>query len=231
MKNSRFDPKRDPHTPHPSHRERAEQAASARKLQLDLRSRQLAEQAAKSEAERAAVASRPTRSAAAYRAALAAIPFSRSGEPVRLSISDPYQRLVEIAVQCIDGRAREPVLCWPEFEVCPAAIAAFLTLADSAAAPAIKHDTLDARGPPLGLRALIFPYANSTHRPLRKIYVDKESLGRLHTQHQVRGMRQGEDPALADYHKAVARSKTLTGRTLDGHVYDEFQHPCLDELL
>lgn len=231
MKNGRFDPKRDPHVPHPSHRERAEQAALARKQQLEVRSRQLAEQAAKSEAERAAIAARPVRSSAAYRTALADIPFSRAGEKVRLSISEPYQRLVEIAVRCIEEKAREPVLCWPEFEASPAAIVAFMTLADNAATPLIKHDALDARGPPLGMRALIYPYATSVHRPLRRIYVDKEAVGRLHTQHQVRTMRHGEDPALADYHKAVARAKTLTGKALDGNTYDEFQHPCLDEML
>jgi hypothetical protein len=225
MKTGRFDHKRGPHQRHSSHRERAEQAASALKRQLELRSRKLAERAAKTEAERAASAARPVRSAAAYRTALAAIPFSRLGEPASLSISEPYQRLVDIAVRCIDGNTREPVLCWPEFEASPAAIAAFLTLADNAATAEIKHNALDARAPPLGLRALIFPYANSAHRPLRKIYVDKESLGRLHLQHQVRGMRQGEDPALVDYHKALARSKTLTGQALDGNVYDEFRHP------
>lgn len=231
MKSGRFDPKRDPHVPHQSHRERAEQAASARKQQVEARARQLAEQAAKSEAERAGIAARPVRSSAAYRTALAGIPFSRAGETVRLSISEPYQRLVDIAVRCIEERIREPVLCWPEFEASPAAIVAFMTLADNAATPMIKHDALDARGPPLGMRALIYPYTTSVHRPLRRIYVDKEAVGRLHTQHQVRTTRQGEDPALADYHKAVARAKTLTGKALDGNIYDEFQHPCLDELL
>jgi hypothetical protein len=231
MKSGRFDPKRDPHMRHPSHRERIEQAASALKRQLERRSHQIAERAAKSEAERAASAARPVRSATAYRTALAAIPFSRSGEPARLSISDTYQRLVAMAVRCIEEKTWEPVLCWPAFDVSPAAIAAFMTLADNAATQAIKCDALDSRTPPLGLRTLIFPYASSAHRPLRKIYVDKESLGRLHTQHQVRAMRQGEDPALADYHKALARSKTLTGKALDGNTYDEFQHPCLDETL
>lgn len=130
MKSGRFDPKRDPHLRHPSHRERIEQAASALKRQLERRSHQIAERAAKSEAERAASAARPVRSATAYRSALATIPFSRSGEPARLSISDSYQRLVAMAVRCIEEKAREPVLCWPAFDVSPAAIAAFMTLAD-----------------------------------------------------------------------------------------------------
>ncbi|WP_156918261.1 hypothetical protein [Bradyrhizobium sp. Cp5.3] len=231
MKNGRFDPKRDPHLRHPSHRERLDQAASALQQQLEQRSRHLAERAAKSEAERVASAARAVRSPAAYQAALTAIPFSRPGEPARLSVSPSYQRLLDTALRCLEGRAREAVLCWPEFDVSPAAVAAFLTLADNAAAKEIKHDALAARAPPLGLRALIFPYASSAHRPLRRIYIDKESLGRLHTQHQVRAMRRDEDPALEDYHKALARAKTLTGQTLDGNTYDEFRHPCLDEIL
>jgi hypothetical protein len=231
MKTGRFDPKRDPHLRHPSHRERAEQAASALKQQLERRSHHIAERAAKSEAERAANAARPVRSATAYRTALAAIPFSRSGEPTRLSINPAYQRLVEIAVRCMDQRTREPILCWPEFDASPAAIAAFMTLADNAATEAVKYDALDGRSAPIGLRALIFPYASSAHRPLRKIYVDKEAVGRLHTQHQVRAMHKEGDPALADYHKTLARAKTLTGKALDGNTYDEFQHPCLDEML
>jgi hypothetical protein len=231
MKPGRFDPKGGPHLRNPSPRERMEQAANARQQQLELRSRQLAERAAKLQAEKEASDSRPARIGTAYCTALTAVPFSRSGEAARLTINSPYLRLVDIAVRCMQNKTREPVLCWPDFEVSASAIAAFLTLADNATTPAIQHESLNARAPPLGLRALIFPYARSAHRPLRHIYVDKDSLGRLHTLHQVRSTRQGEDPGLADYHKTLARSKTLSGLALDGNVYDEFRNPCLDEIL
>jgi hypothetical protein len=66
---------------------------------------------------------------------------------------------------------------------------------------------------------------------LRHVYADKDFLARLHTLHQIRTFRQGEDQALADYHKTLARTKTLSGIALDGQVYDEFRHPCMDEIL
>jgi hypothetical protein len=43
--------------------------------------------------------------------------------------------------------------------------------------------------------------------------------------------RQDEDQAFADYHKTLARTKMLTGKTLDGNSHDEFRHPCLDETI
>jgi hypothetical protein len=120
MKTGRFDHKRGPHQRHSSHRERAEQAASALKRQLELRSRKLAERAAKTEAERAASAARPARSAA-YRTALRQF-RSLAGEPARYRSANLISARRH-AVRCIDGNTR-PVLCWPEFEASPAAIAA-----------------------------------------------------------------------------------------------------------
>jgi hypothetical protein len=231
MKPRPFDPKRHPHTRRPSHLERLEQASRARRDQLEERARQLAERTARVEAESQANDSHPTRDGSAYCAALAAVPLWRSGEATKLTVSTPYLRLVDIATRCMQNKTRHAVLCWPEFEASPAALAALLALADSAATPAIRHDQLDTRAPPLGLRALIFPYARSAHRPLRHIYVDKDALGRLHTFHQIRATRPGEDQALADYHKTLARTKMLTGKALDGNTYDEFRHPCLDETL
>jgi len=231
MKSRPFDPKRDPHARHPSHQERLEQASRARCDQLESYSRQIAERAARLQAEKQANDSHPARDGSAYCAALAAIPFLRSEETAKLTVSAPYLLLVEIAARCMQDKTRHAVLCWPEFDASPAALAALLALADNAATPATRHDNLDTRAPPLGLRALIFPYARSAHRPLRHVYVDKDAVGRLHTLHQVRATRPGEDPALADYHKTLARTKMLTGKALDGNTYDEFRHPCLDEML
>jgi hypothetical protein len=131
----------------------------------------------------------------------------------------------------MQDKAREAVLCWPDFEPSPPALAAFLTLADNAATDMLRYDGFETRTSPLGLRALVFPYARGGHRALRHIYIDKDELSRLHTLHQVRGFHRGENEALADYHKTLARTKTLSGMTLEGVSYDEFRHPCLDEIL
>jgi hypothetical protein len=231
MKTGHSDPKRTRRPPHQAHRERMEQAANARRDLLQERSRHIAEREARIAAEKLANDSRPRRDAAQYRAALSAIPFWRSGEDAKLTVSSPYLQLVDIAVRCMEQKAREAVLCWPDFETSPSALAAFLALADNATAAPIRHRDLETRTPPLGLRALVFPYARGAHRALRHLYVDKDVLSRLHTLHQVRALHQGEDEALADYHKTLARTKTLSGVALDGVRYDEFRHPCLDETL
>jgi hypothetical protein len=228
MKPRPSDPKRDPHARHTPHQERLDQANRARREQLEQHARQHSEHMARLEADKHA---RPDRDKEVYCAALSAIPFWRSGETSKLTVSAPYLRLVSIVARCMEAKAREAVLCWPEFDASPAGVAAFLALADNAATATIRHDKLESRAPPLGLRALLFPYARSAHRPLRHIYVDKDALGRLHTLHQVRATRPDEDHALADYHKTLARTKMLTGKALDGNTYDEFRHPCLDETL
>jgi hypothetical protein len=176
MKSRRFDSKRNRHTRRPSHQERLEQASRARLNQLELRARQLAERTA--QAEKQVSNSHPTRDGAAYCAALAAIPFWRPGESMKLTVSTPYLRLIDLATHCMQDRTRHAVLCWPEFDASPAGLAALLALADNAATPTIRHDNLDTRAPPLGLRALVFPYARSAHLPLRHIYVDKDAAGR-----------------------------------------------------
>jgi hypothetical protein len=212
-------------------RERLAQASRARREQLELHSRWLAERATKLQAEKQANDCLAARDASAYCCALATIPFWRSEEATKLTVNAPYLQLVDIAARCMQGKTRRAVLCWPDFDASPSAVAAFLVLADNATTPPVRHENLDTRAPPLGVRALIFPYARSAHRPLRHIYVDKDELGRLHTLHQIRATRPGEDKALADYHKTLARTKILDGKALDGTTCDEFRHPCLDETL
>jgi hypothetical protein len=106
-----------------------------------------------------------------------------------------------------------------------------LALADCEACDASIQGGYLSLSAPLGIRVLIFPYARTAHRALRHIYVDKKYLHDLHIKHQIRCGKPGEDLALADFHKTLARVHTLTGRTLDGKEYPEFANPCLDELL
>jgi hypothetical protein len=231
MKPGRSDSKRTPNPPRQSHRERLEQAAKARRDQREYSAHLLAERAARLRAEKVANDSRPHRDAAQYCAVLASTPFFRAGEDRKLTVNAPYLHLVEAALRCMQEKTREAVLCWPDFEASPSALAALLTIADNAATAPVRHDGLETRAPPLGMRALVYPYARSGHRALKHVYIDKDNLSRLHTLHQVRSFQQGEDAALADYHKTLARTKTLTGMTLEGVSYAEYRHPCLDEIL
>lgn len=230
MKVTRRDTRHASRAPHQSHQERLDQAAKARRAQVE-RSRHIVEQEAKQQAAVEAKQKQVDRDAGAYRAVLGETAFWRSGDADRYFVDESYLKLVDVAVRCLEAKTREAVLCWPHFEASPAALAALLAHADSAATATIRKDNIDARAPPLGIRALIFPYARSAHRSLRHIYVDKDALGRLHTLHQSRSLIQADRPELADYHKTLARTKTLSGMALDGKRYDEFRHPCLDETL
>lgn len=215
----------------PSAQDRLEQARNARERTLEKHRDALTARATATQLEEEQRKARPIRDIERYNTALSAFPFWMSGEGAPLQISGSYRRLIDTALRCMNERRREAILCWPNLYPSASAVAAFLALADSGATDAIKHEGLDSFSPPKGMRSLVFPYARTAHRALRHLYVDKSHLGRLHTYHQVRSNMRGEDVALADYHKTLARAKTLNGLALDGQSYDEFRHPCLDETL
>src|SRR4029077_6238192 len=58
-----------------------------------------------------------------------------------------------------------------------------------------------------------------------------EYLSRLHLRHQIRCNQKDEDAALADYHKTLARAKSLSGIAIDRKSYAEFLNPSLDDTL
>lgn len=231
MNDSRFDPRRQSRGRGGIPQGRMEQAKLAREAQVEQHARQMALRTEKRRAEEELKTSLPVRDAHRYRDTLTAIPFSRLGEVGRLTVSDVYSRLMEISVRCMNDRSREAVFCWPHCDPSPAAAAIFLALADASAVDPMKCGGYDALSAPLGVRALIYPYARTAHRALRHVYIDKDYIARLHTNHQLRSTQPGEDQALADYHMTLARAKTLTGVALDGETFDEFRHPCLDEIM
>lgn len=173
----------------------------------------------------------PARNQANYIAALEAIPFWQTGRLDKVSVSKSYKALVDTSLRCLNNKAHEAVLCWPNCLASPSAIANLIAMSDVASAQPTRVGEFQAFEAPTGLRALIFPYASTAHRSLRQIFIDKDYLGQTHIRHQLRANKGGEDEGLADFHKALARSRTLTGRALDGNAYDEFRHPCLDELI
>lgn len=213
--------------------DRLEQARKAKALLLE---RQVAPPHMRmpSEAVKAPVATdtpAPLRDSKAHLEALAQLPLWRLGDKEQLRVSGPYLQLAGIALQAMETKEREAVLGWPDFTASPSALAVLLALADSAAAPRLRVGDLEGRAPPAGLRALVYPYSSTAHRGIRQIYADKDHVGQVNILHQLRSTRQAEDEGLSDFHKALARSKTLTGLALDGQTYDEFRHPCLDELM
>lgn len=211
-------------------RNRLDQAQSARHAQLELHRKAVAERTAQAQAEVARKAARPQRDAGRYCKTLQSIPFWMSGEQLPFHVAQPYLQLIRISVASMNDEARHAVLCWPNFHPSPASIAALLNLADNGSTDPIKEGGMASVAAPIGVRALIYPYARTVHRGLQHVYPDAAQLGKLHTLHQVRTVARNDNDALADYHKTVARVKTLTGVALDGRSYEEFRHPCLDEL-
>lgn len=85
---------------------------------------------------------------------------------------------------------------------------------------------------PRGLKALIYPYARTTHEAARDIQVDRDYLYRTHIAHLTRHTSGNDDrEALKDYHQILSRVRTLNGRRRDGSVRPEFEHPTLDEIM
>lgn len=231
MSRSRFDPaSRGRPNNKRSVRDRLDQAQNARHAQLELHRKAVAERAVQLQAELARKAARPKRDAERYCETLRSIPFWMSGESQPFHVAEPYLQLVRISIASMNDEARHAVLCWPNFYPSPASIAALLNLADNGSTDPTEEGGIAAVAAPTGVRALIYPYARTVHRGLRHVYPDATQLGKLHTLHQVRTTVRNDNEALADYHKTVARVKKLTGVARDGRSYEEFRHPCLDEL-
>lgn len=227
----RFDPPDNARSRSASMTDRLKQAQDAQNRKLEAYRQAVA---LKAEKEREAIEKKnaiPVRERDSFITALAAVPFLQIGCAETLHPSGVYKQLVEVALKCMNDASREAVLCWPNCTPSPAAIVSMLALADCGAAPPIKCQGNDALAAPLGLRALIYPYARTMHRALRHIYVGKEYLAPLQLKHQIRSLGQNEDLVFADYHKTLARVRALTGKAKDGKVYEEFRNPCVDELI
>jgi hypothetical protein len=208
---------------------RRQKAETARAEALAHFREKIAQRAEQSRAVAEAEKSEPGRDAARYMQALTDIPFHSLDQPDTLHASAVYKRLAEIVLAAMNAKTSVAVLCWPNCTPSPAAIAALLALADCGSTDVITVHGTEALSAPTGLRSLIYPYARTSHRPLRHIYVDKDYLGRLHLRHQIRSGQSGESAALADYHKTLARAKSLSGLAIDGKTYAEFRHPSLDD--
>lgn len=224
----RFDPPSHSKSRSASVTDRLRQAESARNKSLEAH-RQAA--ATRAEQEHAAMERKnaiPVRDIAAQIKALRDVPFFQLDRAEKLHASAAYTRLADITLKNINGASREAVLCWPNGNQTAAGVVAMLALADCGSTVPIGTDALAA---PMGLRALIYPYARTIRQALRHIYVGKDYIGRLQLKHQVRCFDPKQDQALADYHKTLARVNSLNGKAVDGKEYAEFQNPCLEEII
>jgi hypothetical protein len=183
----------------------------------------------KAAAEAAAPAPR-LRDVDALLGAIHDIPLYYSGESERQPLAPIYNDIVRAALQAMQDKSREALLVWPHADPAPALIAVALSLADCASSRPIKSGSYDARAAPVGMRALIYPYTRNERHALRTILVDRTYVASVQLAHQMR-LKPGDDPALGDFHRTLARVGSLRGLGKDGQPYPEFNHPCADELV
>lgn len=178
---------------------------------------------------------RPQRDVASYMLALETVPLKRLGSGDEVKLASTYRRLVQSAAEVASDGSTQVVMSWPHSQTCPSGIVALLALAVAGSA---KRTKLLVKGVvSLGyeraddVRAVLFPYARSTHALARAVQVDRNRLGSIHFDHVKRVLAGNDDPAVKDYHQVLARVRTLDGRAADGRRYAEFEHPILDEIV
>lgn len=170
-----------------------------------------------------------------YMDALALLPFYRLGSPDIVELTPVYSRLVRSAAEVASDGSAQVVMAWPAGQMSPTAVVALLALgATGSAGPAetrINGESMRCRAPADEMRAVVFPYARSTHAQTRAVQVDRHKLGEVNFDHLKRCLEGGHVPAVKDYHQVLARVRKLSGRASDGRDYAEFEHPILDEIV
>ncbi|MBO9654446.1 MAG: hypothetical protein J7562_08975 [Agrobacterium tumefaciens] len=233
MKGDRSDFRRAPGT-----------ALSDRLRQQQEQARRRSEMAAAQSAKTAArVAGSPdpanqnsdAKNADAWLSALSKVPLKIIGEE-RLPLSTVYEQIVRAAIGVMNSGEPTVLMTWPARDVCLSAVTSLLALAAVAVAPGTSIEKFGSPQPsferPDGFRALIYPYARTSHELARDVQIDREYLHRTHLAHLTRHTV-GHDvaPALKDYHQILSRVVTLSRKGRDGTSHPEFEHPTLDEIL
>jgi hypothetical protein len=175
------------------------------------------------------------RNADAWIDALRTVPLRAVGGEAQ-SISDVYEEILRAAIGAMNHREPIVLITWPARDVGLSAVASLLALADVAVSPEAEIEAHGSRNKsferPRGFKALIYPYARTTHEAARDIQIDRDYLHRTHFAHLLRHTC-GLDhrSSLKDYHHILSRVRTLSGKGKDGTVRPEFEHPTLDEIM
>lgn len=178
---------------------------------------------------------RPERNVQKYMDALAIQRFHHLGSPEPAELTPAYVRLVRSAAEVATSGSAQVVMPWPPMRTSPSAIVSLLAIGAVGSADheevLVEGERLRRRKRAEELRAVVFPYARSTHAHARAVQVDRRGLGEAHLEHLIRYREVIGDSAAKDYHQALARVRKLSGRALDGRNYPEFEHPILDEIV
>lgn len=176
----------------------------------------------------------PLRDVDGYMAAIAAQPLRRLGEAEVGELTPTYATLVRAAAE-IAGRGEvRVVMPWPPSKVSPSAIVSLLAIGAIGSAGRgsvqLQGAEIASRDRADEVRAIVFPYARSTHAHARQVQVDRHEFGRINFEHVARYLG-GSGDAAKDLHQVLARVRKLSGRASDGRDYAEFEHPILDEVI
>ncbi|WP_106640612.1 hypothetical protein [Allosphingosinicella vermicomposti] len=176
----------------------------------------------------------PSRDVEGYMAAIASQPLHRLGEAEVAELTPTYATLVRSAAEIAGRGDVRVVMPWPPSKVSPSAIVSLLAIGaiGSAARASVRVQGIDivSRERADEVRAMVFPYARSSHAQARQVQVDRHDLGRTNFEHVARYLGSGGDAA-KDLHQVLARVRRLSGRASDGRDYAEFEHPILDEII
>lgn len=214
---------------------------SARKAVHERRTALIAKLADAATRRKVEPASKPVRELGAaprdvegYMAAIAAQPLHRLGHPEVAELTPAYAMLVRSAAELAGQGRTKVVMPWPPSKISPSAIVALLSIGAIGSA---KRESIRMQGAEITcraradeLRALVFPYARSTHAQARQVQVDRRQLGQVNFEHVARYLG-GSGDAAKDLHQVLARVRKLSGRASDGRDYAEFEHPILDEII
>jgi hypothetical protein len=175
------------------------------------------------------------RNADAWIDALRKVPLKTVGGEV-LPISDVYEEVLRAAITAMNHHEPVVLLTWPARDVCMSAVASLLALADVAVCPETEIELHGSKNKsferPRGVKALIYPYARTTHEAARDVQIDREYLHRTHFAHLLRHTCGHDDRrSLKDYHHILSRVHTLSFKSKDGTIRPEFEHPTLDEIM
>ena len=170
-----------------------------------------------------------------YLNSLRSIGFRQLGSKDEMHLALWYEMAILAAFDAMKNGTAHVVMSWPAAQKCPSGIAGLMAIASIASAGRIRADSREGedevRAEADEFRAVLFPYARSTHAEARRVQVDRTALGEAHFEHYVRCAFRESDPGTKDYHHVLSRVRGLPGRAVKGDRRSEFDHPILDELL
>ena len=168
-------------------------------------------------------------------AALANMSLYPLGSSTEVPLAPWYQTFILSALDAMNGSGDQVVMSWPLSQTCPSGIVGLLAVAAVAGARRTHIDFQGLEVPAFEeadkVRALLYPYARSTHAAARQVQVDSTQFGSIHFDHSMRCLNGTAETGTKDYHQVLSRVRQLTKGAVDGDSLGEFEHPILDELV